>query len=169
METSNVESVKIRPLRIDDFKFALNWSRDEGFCLANGWEMNRNEEELYRWWLRCVKNEAKDFVRMGIECDGKLIGYADLAGIQDHSAELGVAIGDTAQWGKGLGVKAAQCMMEYGFKKLGITDFAAETHEENVRSRKMLEKIGFKEISRIGHEEYIGAESQLIQYQVSYW
>ncbi|WP_053367954.1 GNAT family N-acetyltransferase [Bacillus sp. FJAT-27245] len=169
MEVNNVQSVNIRPIRIDDFKFVLNWSSDEEFCLANGWETNRNEDELYRWWLRCVKNETNDFVRMGIEFDGKLIGYADLAGIHGHSAELGVAIGDTAYWGKGLGVKAAQCMMEYGFKKLDITNFTAETHEENVRSKKMLEKIGFKEISRIGHEEYMGAESRLVQYQTSYW
>jgi len=56
-------------------------------------------------------------------------------------------------------------MMEFATKKLGITTFTAETHEANVRSRKMLEKIGFKVISRVGSEEYLGMNSQLIQYK----
>ncbi len=58
-------------------------------------------------------------------------------------------------------------MMDYASKHLGITVFNAEKHETNIRSRKMLEKIGFKEISRIGREEYLGTESQLIQYRLS--
>ena len=58
-------------------------------------------------------------------------------------------------------------MMEFATKKLGITTFNAETHEANVRSRKMLEKIGFKEISRVGSEEYFGMNSRLIQYELN--
>ena len=57
--------------------------------------------------------------------------------------------------------------MDYAFKKLGITVFNAEAHEMNIRSRKMLKKIGFIEISRIGIEEYLGTENQLIQYRLS--
>jgi len=59
------------------------------------------------------------------------------------------------------------CMMDYA-KKLGITTFKAETHEANVRTRKMLEKIGFKEISRIGCEDYQGKNNQLIQYSLNF-
>lgn len=58
-------------------------------------------------------------------------------------------------------------MMDYAFKKLGITVFNAETHEANIRSRKMLEKLEFIEISRIGIEEYFGTENELIQYRLS--
>lgn len=45
--------------------------------------------------------------------------------------------------------------------------FIAETNETNVRSRKMFEKIGFKEISKFGYEEYLGVQTQLIQYKLS--
>jgi len=60
------------------------------------------------------------------------------------------------------------CMMEYASKKLGISIFNAETHEANARSRKMLEKIGFIEISRMGSEEYLGVKGQRIQYRLIY-
>lgn len=40
---------------------------DDTFCLANGWELNRSPEELYKWWLKCINNVAEDFIRMGIQ------------------------------------------------------------------------------------------------------
>ncbi|WP_211748698.1 GNAT family N-acetyltransferase [Paenibacillus sp. Marseille-Q4541] len=84
---------------------------------------------------------------------------------KDNTAKLGIAIGESALWGKGIGIQSALCMMEYGSNKLGITIYYAETHESNIRSRKMLEKIGFKEISRVGSEQYLGVDDQLIQYR----
>ena len=111
-------------------------------------------------------NIAKnDFIRMGIEMNKQLIGYVDLACIKDNTAELGIAIGESLLWGKGIGFNAALNMIEYGAKKLEITIFYAETHETNIRCRNMLEKLGFKEISRNGFEEYLGEKEQLIQYR----
>jgi len=165
-KNSMIQSIKIRPLSIDDYEIVLNWSKDENFCLANGWEKNRNEEELYQWWVHCVNIVSEDFIRMGVEYKEKLIGYADLVFIKNNTAELGIAIGESKLWGKGIGFNSTYCMIEYASKKLGITVFTAETHETNIRSKKMLEKIGFKEIGRDGTEEYLGVESQLIQYKL---
>lgn len=166
-EINIANSIKIRPIIIDDYRIVFNWSKDDKFCLANGWEKNRSDEEVYEWWLRCVNHVSDDFIRMGIECNERLIGYADLADIKDHTAEIGIAIGDSTLWGKGIGFNSTKCMMNYASEKLGITIFNAETHQTNIRSRKMLEKLGFKEISRIGSEEYLGTKSQLIQYRRS--
>jgi len=161
------ESIKIRPLTIDDYETILIWSKDDTFCSANGWDLNRIPEELYRWWVNCVNNKAEDFIRMGIEFNNKLIGYVDLACIKENTAELGIAIGESGLWGNGIGFNSAIFMMEYASKELGITTFNAETHEANIRSRKMLEKLGFKEIGRFGSEEYLGIKSQLIQYKLN--
>ncbi|KQL36180.1 GCN5 family acetyltransferase [Psychrobacillus sp. FJAT-21963] len=160
-------TIKIRPLSIDDYRIVLNWSKDDAFCSANGWEKNRSEEELYKWWFYCISDESEDFIRMGIELEERLVGYADLACIKDNTAELGIAIGESTLWGKGIGSNSLLCMMDFAFKKLGIIVFKAETHDANIRSRKMLERIGFIEISRIGVEEYLGMENQLIQYKLS--
>ncbi|WP_262173800.1 GNAT family N-acetyltransferase [Saccharococcus sp. Marseille-Q5394] len=162
----NKESISLRPLRIDDYEVVLNWSKDDLFCSANGWELNRNEEELYKWWIHCLNNQAEDFIRIGIEFNGKLIGYADLAHIEGHSAEIGIAIGESSLWGIGIGYHSTLSLMNYASTELGIIIFNAETHESNNRSRKMLHKLGFKEVSRIGNEEYMGEESQLIQYRM---
>ena len=71
-------------------------------------------------------------------------------------------------WGKGIGSNSVMLMMEYASREFEITTFKAETHEENIRSRKMLSKLGFEEISRIGYETYLGENSQLIQYRLNF-
>ncbi|MCA1030327.1 GNAT family N-acetyltransferase [Bacillus timonensis] len=58
-----------------------------------------------------------------------------------------------------MGFNASISMMDYASKHLGITVFNAETHEKNIRSRIMIEKIGFKEISRVASEEYLGTDN----------
>ncbi|MDX8365621.1 GNAT family N-acetyltransferase [Cytobacillus sp. IB215665] len=158
--------INVRPITMTDYNSVLYWSKDESFCLANGWEYNQNSKKLYQWWLNCVNRKSEEFVRLGITLHERLIGYADLANINNNTAELGIAIGESALWGKGIGFYSAECMMQYGFEELGITVFNAETHEANVRSKKMLGKLGFKEISRVGNEEYLGTTGQLIQYRL---
>ncbi|WP_096185723.1 GNAT family N-acetyltransferase [Evansella halocellulosilytica] len=169
LKDRNAHMINIRLINIDDYKYVLNWSKDGKFCCANGWGKNRDEQELYRWWLHCVNNKSKDFIRLGIEMESRLIGHADLACIEDNEAELGIAIGERRTlWGKGNGFNACIRIMDFASKQLGITVFNAETHESNIRARRMLDKLGFKEVSRIGSEEYLGSETKLIQYRLSY-
>ncbi|GIO28254.1 GNAT family N-acetyltransferase [Ornithinibacillus bavariensis] len=161
-------AIKIRPIKLEDYSSVLAWSKDEAFCLANDWDLNREPDEVYNWWQQCVHHKKDDFIRMGIELDQRLVGYADLACIVGDTAELGIAIGESSLWGKGIGFIASKKMMDYANKKLGIHVFHAETHETNHRSRRMLEKLGFKEINRNGSEWFKGIEARLIQYELDY-
>ena len=167
LHQDNHTSVNIRPLRLEDFDHVIKWSRDHTFCLANDWELNRNKDELFEWWQHCVEMASADIIRLGIERKNTLIGYVDLANIKGHVAEMGIAIGDSALWGKGLGHDACVCAMTYACTYLDITVFTAETHASNMRSRKMLERVGFKEVARKGSEVYLGVETPLIQYKIS--
>lgn len=156
----------LRPIHMNDFQAILNWSKDEAFCESNGWELNRTTDELSNWWKKCVENRSTDFIRIGIELNDTLIGYGDLACINGSEAEVGIAIGESSLWGQGLGHVATVKLIDYG-KSIGITTFLAETHEINMRSRKMLERIGFNEISRHGNEVYKGIETALIQFKLN--
>lgn len=120
---------------------------------------------MYRWWKTYVNKPLDNFVRKGIVYKHELIGYTDLAYIKDQTAELGIAIGARHYWGKGIGFEASRKMMEYGLKEFGIKIYYAETNEQNVASRRMLEKLGYKEIGREGKGIYRGKEGQLIKYE----
>ena len=159
------DKVHLRPLRLQDFSRVVVWSRDMEFCFANSWEPSRAEEELYQWWANCVNGEIADFLRIGIEFEERLVGYADLANIRYGKAEFGIAVGESGLWGKGVGPAAARKLLNYAKETLGMTTIFAETHQTNSRSRKMLQKLDFQEISRMGTELYYGEETGLIQYQ----
>ncbi|WP_338066410.1 GNAT family N-acetyltransferase [Sporosarcina koreensis] len=94
-------SVVLRPIAEEDIPHVLNWAQDHRFCAANEWDIDRSEQEVRDWWRYCVHLSKPSFIRLGIVWNGKLIGYADLAGIEKETAELGIAIGDSSLWGKG--------------------------------------------------------------------
>lgn len=47
---------------MEDYQTVLLWSKDQEFCLANGWDLNRSAEEIYSWWKKCVHNDTPDFI-----------------------------------------------------------------------------------------------------------
>ncbi|MCG1010761.1 GNAT family N-acetyltransferase [Salinicoccus sp. ID82-1] len=114
-----------------------------------------------------INNKSKDFTRKGIEFEGKLVGYVDMTAIEKDTVELGIAIGESDLWGKGIGTKALLHTIENVSRSLGITTFQAETQEENVRSRGMLKKLGFKEIQSVVIENHIGTNDRIIQYELT--
>ncbi|WP_054708643.1 GNAT family N-acetyltransferase [Bacillus sp. JCM 19041] len=164
---TEMTALVLRPLLLEDYPVVLKWSKNELFCRANGWEVERDADEVYRWWDLCVHLQSSTIYRKGIELDGKFIGYVDLANIHEGVGELGIAIGETDLWGKGIGQRAARMMIDYAAIGFGVTTFKAETHAENERSRRMLERIGFKESSRNGMDEYCGKMCNLIQFTFS--
>ena len=159
------KKITLRPIEMKDFQAILLWSQDDDFCEANGWELNRSPEELFTWWQKCVENKSTDFIRIGIALNNLLIRYGDLACIHEADAEIGIAIGESSLWGQKIGQVATVKLINHG-KTIGITTFLAETHETNHRARKMLERIGFEEISRSGSELYKGIKTVLIQYKL---
>lgn len=161
MEKVTDHPIQLRPLFLSDFSEVLTWSRDNRFCEANEWPLNRDQQELEAWWKKCVHNTSDTFIRLGIEFEHRLIGYVDFADYQDKQAELGIAIGDSKLWQRGLGSQSLKLAMKHGREHLGITTFLAETNETNVRARKMLKTLGFEE-QRKSVEP--GTETQLVHY-----
>lgn len=45
-------------------------------------------------------------------------------------------------WGKGYATEGARAALEYGFNKLGLNEIVSFTTENNLRSRKVMERIG---------------------------
>ena len=76
---------------------------------------------------------------------GKVIGIISLIknDPQDDFADLGFWIGKK-YWGKGLMSEVLPFALKFGFEQLGLNRIEAWTFEENVGSRKVMEKCGFK-------------------------
>lgn len=139
-----MSTLKLRPLEMRDFSEVLLWSKDPLFCEANGWDIHQDETRLYQWWTTCVNQDNPHFQRIGIEWEQRLIGYVDLADILDGTAEVGIAIGDSSLWQRGLGAAALEKALHYGHHTHDIKIFTAETSTSNNRAVKMLMRAGFQ-------------------------
>lgn len=149
-----MEILRLRPLEINDFSHVLSWSRDPLFCEANGWAIHQDVTRLYEWWTRCVNQDIPHFQRIGIEWGQRLIGYVDLADIQNGTAEVGIAIGDSSLWQRGLGAAALEKALHYGQHNHDIKIFTAETSISNKRAVKMLMRAGFRKTNETDSSIY---------------
>lgn len=60
-----------------------------------------------------------------------------------RSASLGYWI-RSSEWGHGLGTEAAGCVTEHGFRTLGLNRIEAHVAPDNLRSQRVVGKLGFK-------------------------
>lgn len=108
-----------KPFSVEQTNEFLNWARnfqkERGFC---------------RWAV--IEKE-----------NGEIIGSCGFAfPHQTEEVELGYLF-TRRSWGKGFATEAAGACLHYGFEKLKFPEVIALTDEENVASRRVLEKIGF--------------------------
>ncbi len=74
--------------------------------------------------------------------DGKLVGDADLRGIEHGCAEFAFMIGARGLQGKGLGTKFALMVYAFAFRELGLRRVYASLVPHNAASRRVFEKLG---------------------------
>lgn len=75
---------------------------------------------------------------------GPLVGYCGLSRSVD---EVGVELAylfTHSEWGKGLATEAAAATLRYGFEELGADSIAGLTRPDNMRSRRVLERLNMK-------------------------
>jgi ribosomal-protein-alanine N-acetyltransferase len=75
---------------------------------------------------------------------GELVGYAGLNRDEVEAAplvEVGWSIAPE-RWGQGLATEAARAAVEWGFERCGLTEVVSFALLDNVRSRRVMEKLG---------------------------
>jgi RimJ/RimL family protein N-acetyltransferase len=95
---------------------------------------------------------------------GQFLGIARLEDIllPHNRAEAGISIYDPAERGKGYGKDAMLVLLGVGFNILGLHIYL-DTMEDNERSIRIYEKIGFKRVGLLRETEYIdGARKGLL-------
>lgn len=97
------------------------------------------EERGWGWWA------------VSLATDGKFIGFIGMndvtqATLPAHftpAVEIGWRLAYPF-WGKGYAVEGALACLKYGFETLNLEEIVAFTAVQNMRSRKVMEKIGMR-------------------------
>jgi RimJ/RimL family protein N-acetyltransferase len=93
--------------------------------------------------------------------DGPLIGTVSFeVDTGKRSAMLGYAIGRT-WWGQGIATEAASAAMAWAIEVFGLTRVWASTDERNVRSQRVLEKLGMRR-EAVRRPDHVGRDGELV-------
>ncbi|GAA5532917.1 GNAT family protein [Deinococcus aluminii] len=159
--------VTLRPLRPGDEEAAVHWAADPEFCLAAGWTVGLAPRKVREHWRRLMAGAGPDFLRLGVEQGGRLVGYVDLANLTPTSGEFGIAIGERALWGRGVGAEAGRLLLAHAFGTLGLHTVTAEVHAPNLRSHALMRRLGFREVGQGGPDRYRGEMVGTVWYALS--
>lgn len=157
-------TVTLRPLRPGDEEAAVRWGADDEFCRATGWTVGLAPRMLRRHWQGIIAGGAPNFRRLGVEHGGRLVGYVDLADLSATSGEFGIAVGERALWGRGVGTRAGQLLLAHAFGDLGLQTVTAEVHRPNLPSHALMRRLGFREVGEGGPDEYRGEQVPTVWY-----
>ena len=143
--------LKIRPHRITDISYRLQWLNNPTICRFVGNEPATFFNQL-KWFTNYLFNSQKKFFT--ILKTKRPIGFMGLSKIdyQLGRAELFIIIGEDDCRHQGLGRKAMEWLLDYAATKLQLKELRLEVIQDNLAAIKLYQKLGFKEISRSDSE-----------------
>ena len=147
--------IKLRPQRDSDAEALFPYVSDPELPQYVTWSAHQNIEETREWLKGAAEMVAKgtDMV-WTIEHEGAAVGCVGLHGIKwgvravrFDRAELGYWIARPF-WRKGLMTEAALAATRWAFESLGLHKVNVMCFEDNIASKRVIEKVGFRYIGR---------------------
>ena len=145
----NGHRVRIRKLTLSDAEMIHDKLRNKRivkWTMNIPWPYTREEAKKFvrRANLRIRKKKGYAF-GIALKNSDELIGVVDLLNVdwRNKQGTIGYWMG-SKYWGKGLMAEAVRLILSFGFERLKLHRIHASLFEENVSSRRVLEKCGFK-------------------------
>jgi ribosomal-protein-alanine N-acetyltransferase len=141
-----VESLRLRPLTLEDWPAVHDWARLLDSCRYQAWGPNSEAEtqsyvrEAARLWHQHPQTSFPHAVVTG---DGDVIGVADLHLRGGRQGEIGYGI-HPGRWGHGYGTAAATLLLELAFGEHGLHRVYATCDPRNTASARVLRKVGMR-------------------------
>ncbi len=154
------QKIRLRRVEREDIPTFVRWFNDPEVreFLMMYLPMSTAEEE--KWFERQLEDRNSDVFAIET-ADGVLIGNIGLHDInwRDRRAELGIAIGEKAYWGKGYGSDAIRTLLRFAFQEMNLHRVSLRVREDNARAIRAYEKCGFQLEGRMreamfGHGRY---------------
>ncbi|KAL6970439.1 hypothetical protein U1Q18_030139 [Sarracenia purpurea var. burkii] len=136
--------ISLRPFKVSDAEDFLSWAKDERVTHYLRWGPITTTEDAVKY----LKEVAIPHPwRRSICVDDRSIGYVSIwpePGNDRHRANLGYAI-SADFWGKGITTAALKMAISSVFMEVPcLVRVEGLVEEENKRSQRVLEKVGFK-------------------------
>jgi RimJ/RimL family protein N-acetyltransferase len=135
--------VTLRDLTNMDLETVVRWRNDP--------EVNRyladriKTREETQVWFRRIKDDPRNMLK-AILYDECMVGYVivENVGEQNRKCEVGIIIGETSFWGRGIGRIAIKRVLSYCFRDLRLHRVLAVIASGNERSELLFKRLDFK-------------------------
>ena len=123
---------------LDDFEVVkyMNESKDISNILTN--ILDNRQEVLLTYYLN------RNCVFHMVDYENDSVGFVSLIPNLNNQYEVVIAIGDKENWGQKIGHSALEKTILFAFNELKCQKIVAKIHNENTRSIKLFENLGFK-------------------------
>ena len=162
------DRLTLRPWRESDLNDFYEYASVDGVGQMAGWNPHRNVEESKTILSHFIEGKHV----FALEYQGKVIGslgvekykeenYPDLDAFQGR--EIGYVL-SKAYWGQGLMPEAVQAVINWLFKEMGLDFIICGHFDHNDRSRRVIEKCGFRYIKTVPFETGLGTAETALDY-----
>lgn len=138
----------LRPFRDEDAEDVFAYAKNPAVGPVAGWPPHNNEAESLEI-IRTVFSNPGVFA-IELKETGRVVGSVGFVGGHPEGLrpecpddELGYALSQDC-WGRGLATEAARAVLRYGFEVLKLRRIWCGHYEGNDRSRRVVEKLGFR-------------------------
>lgn len=137
--------VEIEPLKMPDFETVATWLSNPAInqWLASGWRGKQVDAKTLAIVTMKPVNRLFLVRYQGTPCGLVALGCIDAL---DKTGTLWYLLGDSARSGRGTMTEAVRQVIQVAFDELGLRSITASIMVGNTRSRRILEKNGFKEV-----------------------
>ena len=112
-----------------------------------GFSMGYTRSDIVAWVDRHHDRRDECLWVVARKEDDRCLGHVAFYQL-DHrvrSAEFGIMLGEKSEWGKGLGRRVSQCVIDYGFEMLNLNRISLSVLRTNARAHSLYVSLGFKE------------------------
>jgi RimJ/RimL family protein N-acetyltransferase len=154
MFTLETERLIIKPHTLANVEKLNAWENDPELLYYNDDQPEDREpdtlEETRHYIERITQPDPKPvIIRYAIHRkeDDHLIGYGVIAFVDlyHRRCQLGITIGEKAEWGKRYAKEALTAVINYCFQTLDLNRVGVEVYSFNERSRRLFESLGFQQ------------------------
>jgi len=148
MHTFEITMIKLKPLSQNHITPFYKWINDYEvikYSLPLFLDLIK-KENIDKWYTELIEN--KDIINYGIFIESQVqpIGYAGICNISkiNKSGEFYILIGEKDMWGKGIGTKVTELILNIGFTDINLNRIFLTVSEPNTGGINAYKNAGFK-------------------------
>jgi diamine N-acetyltransferase len=161
------EKVILRPITFDDVVYLNKWKNDYEIFKYLGGGYNPISIDQHKKWMDNIIDNSGNNKRFIIEDkEKKAVGFIGLYNINfiHRTCELGIYIGEKAEWKKGYAYSACILIEEFAKKTLNLRKIKLNVVFENVDAVNMYKKLKYIQCGLMKEDKFINGEYRDVIY-----